>query len=157
MTRFREIAFAFGLVLLAAPTSMAGNCLQKKSHQCCVCQQKTCKLNVDTVEVDEPCFDVECADVCIPPVRFWWQDCPPKRCAKIRTVSKLVVEKQTKTVCVYDWEVVTICRACYRHVHRLRCEELGLGYDATPGQVGLPVPVPVEEAADASGLVSVAV
>ena len=132
------VAALFG-VLSAAPAS-AG------PHACCVCQQKVCHLEVGQEEVDVSCFEVECEDVCIPPVRFWWECGPIKRCGKVRTVNKLTTESYTVTECTYDWSVKTICRECYRQVHRLRCHQLGLGPDATPEQVGLPVPQPLSDA-----------
>lgn len=105
---------------------------------CSVCEQKVCHLEVDRQEIDVDCFEVECEDVCIPPVRFWWECGPIKRCGKVRTVNKLVTRSRTEIECSYDWSVVTICRACYRKIYRLRCQQLGLAPQATPKQVGLP-------------------
>ncbi|QDS96005.1 hypothetical protein FF011L_48090 [Roseimaritima multifibrata] len=147
--------------LLTPTTTQAGHFHKQKSADCCcVCQQKTCKLNVDVKEVEETCFEVECEDVCIPPVRFWWECGPSKRCPKVRTVAKLVTEKKTKKVCVYDWEVVTVCRNCYQNLRKVRCHELGLNQDATPEQIGLSMPEPVIDPntpTSDSGLVTVKV
>lgn len=133
-------AVATALALFSATDASAGH------HACCVCQQKVCHLEIGEEEVDVNCFDVECEDVCIPPVRFWWECGPINRCGKVRTVHKLTTESHKKTECTYDWSVVTICRPCYHKVHRLRCHQLGLGAEATPEQVGLPTPTPVTDA-----------
>ena len=114
--------------------------------QCCVCAKKVCQVTVDREEVEKTCFDCKCEDICIPPVRFWWECGPLKKCGKIRTVRKLVPEKFTTTVCTYDWNVISICTGCYRHVHRLRCDEMGVAYETPAERLGLPVPLPNDDA-----------
>jgi hypothetical protein len=120
-------------IVVGGPAVRAGD-----DSACCVCQTKTCKVTVEKEEVDVACFDVECVDVCIPPVRFWWERGPLRQCGKIRTVKQLVVEKHPKQVCTYDWEVISICSRCYRDVHRLRCHQLGVAATTPAAEIGLP-------------------
>ncbi|MEO9590744.1 hypothetical protein [Rhodopirellula bahusiensis] len=79
---------------------------------CCFCQAGRCVVEVEKEEVDVKCFDVECEAICIPPLRFPWECGPLKKCGKVRTIKKLVIDKKTKTVCVYDWSAITCCPDC---------------------------------------------
>lgn len=116
------------------------------SHCCRICKVKICNVTVGKEEIESNCFECEAVDICIPPVRFWWECGPLRQCGKIRTVNRLTTHSTTKTVCTYDWSVATVCRPCYRKVHRLRCRQLGLGEKATAAQVGLPQPATPDEA-----------
>jgi len=132
-----RMLLAATIVLVADRTGRAAD-----GDACCVCRQKKCKVTVDTQEVGVECDDVRCEDVCIPPVRFWWERGPLKTSGKIRTVRKLVTKDVgKKTVCTYDWEVVTMCAECFAKVHRLRCNQLHVHDGTPPRQVGLPVPL----------------
>ncbi|WP_168567009.1 hypothetical protein [Crateriforma spongiae] len=131
---FSKVAF----LISVATASLLSNTALAGCGTCCVCQAKRCHVTVDTEEVDVECRDVECEDICIPPVRFWWECGPLKPCGRIRTVRKLVTETHTKKVCTYDWSVVTVCKSCYRKIHRLRCKQLHLSENTPPEQVGLP-------------------
>lgn len=85
---------------------------------CCPACDHVCKLNVDEVEVEKKCFEVETKVICIPRVVFPWQkkSCGPcdscdgngcstcvHNCAKTRKVKLLKSKKYTCPACEYTW------------------------------------------------------
>lgn len=89
--------------------------------QCFCCAQKVCQLTVTPATETTECFQVECEDVCIPPVMFPWE-CHPKKCGRVRTVRVLTTEERERRICEYDWDVVVICPRCRHALHAAGCE-----------------------------------
>ncbi|HAH44944.1 hypothetical protein [Gimesia sp.] len=77
------------------------------SHGC-----KSCRLHVETLKVKKHCFNIECKEVCIPPVRFPWQKCCELKCGKIKTVRVLKKHEYTCEKCGYKWDIENLCGAC---------------------------------------------
>ena len=98
--------------------SAAGKVIHSR---CNFCGVKTCKLNVEKVKEKTTCFEIECKDVCIPPITFPWQ-CRPAKCGKIRTVKVLKEKEGEKEVCKYSWEVVVICPSCRHGLEEAGCD-----------------------------------
>ncbi len=73
---------------------------------------KTCRMHVETLKVKKHCYNVECKDICIPPVRFPWQKCCTLKCGKIKTVRVLKKQNYTCEKCGYKWTVECQCSAC---------------------------------------------
>lgn len=105
----------FGLVVvsLVASVALAGN------HHCKTCPQchnKVCVPTPETIKVKKHCWDVECKDICIPHVRWPWEDCcAPPKCGKVRTVKVLKKVEYECEECGYKWNVQTVdcnCGAC---------------------------------------------
>ena len=87
----------------APPPIVCPNC-----HKHCTCE-------VETVTETKTCFEVECEAICIPRVKFWWEDChAPPTCAKTRLVNVLVVKEYECEHCEYKWTPVC-CEACAGH------------------------------------------
>ena len=78
--------------------------------QCSTCQ-KSCNLTVGVATKETECFEVQCKDICIPPVTLPWQ-CRPTRCGRVRRVNVLVIETREEEVCEYKWDLLTIGRRC---------------------------------------------
>jgi len=63
-------------------------------------------LKLDHYEEEKKCFKTEQKIVCIPPVRFPWEECcPPGRTSKTRTINVLKVHKYKCKACGYKWEL----------------------------------------------------
>jgi hypothetical protein len=115
----------FGIVLLMITcigmqqnfaTSKTPCCDQSKtacSNSCCESQGcKTCRLHVETLKVKKHCFNVECKEICIPPVRFPWQKYCELKCGKIKTIRILKKQEYTCEKCAYKWIVDCQCGSC---------------------------------------------
>lgn len=112
------------LLLSMATLSMAGSSFGGEhwtTQKCHYCKHKTCKLKVETETEKVACFEVECKEICIPPITFPWQ-CRPTSCGKVRTVHVLKPETQEKQVCKYSWEIVTICPSCSSSLKAAGCD-----------------------------------
>lgn len=116
-----------GIVLLAVTaTIMGGNqnfanpgapCCNKENGACGnsnYCSQgcKSCRLYVETLKVKKHCYNIECKEICIPPVRFPWQKCCELKCGKIKTVRVLKKHNYTCDKCGYKWVVECNCGSC---------------------------------------------
>ena len=88
---------------------------------CFCCAQKRCELTVSMATEETDCFEVECKDVCIPPVTFPWE-CRPKKCGRIRSVNVLKTETRERQVCEYTWDVIVICPRCRDVLQASGCE-----------------------------------
>lgn len=73
---------------------------------------KSCRLYVETLKVKKHCYNIECKEICIPPVRFPWQKCCELKCGKIKTVRVLKKHDYTCDKCGYKWVVECNCGAC---------------------------------------------
>ena len=103
-----------GLVLLF----IGGGCAHTRNHcpplQCTSCG-KTCQPEVKETESIHDCYSEECKDVCIPAIRFPWQDCcEPLKCGKVRSVKVLKKYEYKCPDCEVKWNVVDhgCCSAC---------------------------------------------
>lgn len=106
---------SLSLVVLCvlASFAMAGH------HHCKTCPQcdnKICQPTPETIKVKKHCWEVECKDICIPHVKWPWQDCcAPPKCGKVRTVKVLKKVEYECEKCGYKWEVNSVgcgCGAC---------------------------------------------
>lgn len=72
----------------------------------CAVECDTCSLKLDHYEQEKKCFKTEQKTVCIPPVRFPWEECcPPGRTNKTRAINVLKVHKYKCKACGYKWEL----------------------------------------------------
>ena len=79
---------------------------KKISCPSCAVECDTCTLKLDHYEEDKTCFKTEQKIICIPPVRFPWEECcPPGRTNKTRAVNVLKVHKYKCKSCGYKWEL----------------------------------------------------
>ena len=63
-------------------------------------------MKLEHYEEEKKCFKTEQKIVCIPPVRFPWEECcPPGRTNKTRTVNVLKVHKYKCKACGYKWKL----------------------------------------------------
>lgn len=81
---------------------------------CAPCAEKVCVTHARAGKQSKHCWDVECAEVCIPAVRFPWEcrkqtgcdDCCVQgllpKCGTVRTVRKLKKVKYDCDVCEYE-------------------------------------------------------
>ena len=110
------------LVLCAVASFTAKADAAHGAHsQCFCCAQKVCQLTVTPATETTDCFEVECEDVCIPPVMFPWE-CHPKKCGRVRTVRVLTTEERERRICEYKWDVVVICPRCRDGLHAAGCD-----------------------------------
>ncbi|PQO25539.1 hypothetical protein C5Y96_24705 [Blastopirellula marina] len=74
---------------------------------CCSSYGKTCSPEVKEIEVAHNCYADKCKDVCIPAVRFPWEDCcSPLRCGKVRSVKQLTKWEYKCPDCEVKWNVI---------------------------------------------------
>lgn len=72
----------------------------------CAVECDTCTLKLDHYEEEKTCFKTEQKIICIPPVRFPWEECcPPGRTSKTRAINVLKVHKYKCKACGYKWEL----------------------------------------------------
>ena len=69
------------------------------------CEGDFCKLSVKHGKEKATCFKTEQVPVCIPAVRFPWQECCPPSKSRTRLVNKLKTEKYEVDSCSYKWSV----------------------------------------------------
>ncbi|MEL7496782.1 MAG: hypothetical protein AAFN77_04185 [Planctomycetota bacterium] len=72
--------------------------------ECPRCDGDVCRLELDLSKKKKSCFKVEQETVCIPPVRFPWQTCPPAT-SKTRLVTRLKVHTFECPNCAYKWKL----------------------------------------------------
>ena len=74
---------------------------------CCPANGKTCSPEVKETETTHNCYADKCKDVCIPAVRFPWEDCcDPLRCGKVRSVKVLTKWEYKCPDSEVKWNVV---------------------------------------------------
>lgn len=128
------VVLATALSLLSATPSFAapGKLLDQTGHACCpVCDHK-CNLDVEEIEVEKKCFEIETKAICIPRVVFPWQKAKKAKCAACDScdgrgctacvhngarVRKICVAKSKKykcPACKYTWtaEKKDACGGC---------------------------------------------
>ncbi|MEX2560277.1 MAG: hypothetical protein WD403_10205 [Pirellulales bacterium] len=81
----------------------------------------SCSLKVEHEAAKQECYEIECKQVCIPPVRFPWQKCHGEACGRVRTVRVLKAEEHDVERCVYKWEVHRGCAGCGQAAGRCQC------------------------------------
>lgn len=72
------------------------------SVACPQCECEVCCLEVENTKVKKTCFKVEQKTICIPPVRFPWNSCPPTT-ARTKTVNVLKKDSYECPKCTYQW------------------------------------------------------
>ena len=131
-------ALAGGLVAFQhlAADCLADECVESATSQagglrnglpfagiCSRCGEKVCVTYASPGKETRQCWDVECVEVCIPPVRFPWQghdsagcaDCPSTplpRCGKVRCVRRLKAVEYECDACEYEHRIVRRCHTC---------------------------------------------
>ena len=87
--------------------SCAGGCSSTYSscdQSCPQCDEGGCVLEVKQVEEEKTCYKTEQKAICIPKVRWPWQEeCPPTA-SESRTVNVLKKHKYKCTKCAYTWK-----------------------------------------------------
>lgn len=115
------LATLLGLMTTSSVSAGPGKLLDQTGHSCCpVCDHK-CNLDVEEIEVDKTCFEVESKVICIPRVVFPWQKAKKTACASCDScdgrgctscvhngarVRKICVAKAKKykcPACKYTW------------------------------------------------------
>ncbi|QDU94711.1 hypothetical protein [Lignipirellula cremea] len=116
MNLIRGLVTAMLLASLAPSVNAADpeNC----EVQCPSCRCWSCKVSQEKVKEKKTCFDCECKAICIPRVRFPWENCccKPLKCAKVRVVKVLVQHEYECEHCRYKWDPVCVDGCC-----RSRC------------------------------------
>ncbi|MCO6459211.1 MAG: hypothetical protein J5I93_28210, partial [Pirellulaceae bacterium] len=108
MMRISLLAVLVALAL-GVRSSLAGDCVC--DVQCPQCQH-VCKFEFDKDTVDKHCWKVKIEPVCVPPIKWPWEPCcsPPRKCAKVRYVKKLVKHEYECEVCKCKW--TPVCAGC---------------------------------------------
>lgn len=88
--------------------------------QCPECTKVCCPEKV-TKKEKEICWDVECQEVCIPPVRFPWMKCWPLSCGRVRVVKVLKKEETEVEKCELKWQVKDCCPQCRQPFRLCTC------------------------------------
>jgi hypothetical protein len=104
-----RLGFLFAIVFFATESLHAG----PFGCPCCG-SDGICILKAEPGTEKEKCYDVECEEVCIPPVRFPWESCRAPKCGRVRVVARLKHDEREEPVCKYEWQVV--CPRCGRPV-----------------------------------------
>lgn len=181
MPRNHSITIAAGLVaaliaqLIHSPNAAAGKFIdQTGCSQCCPECNHTCRLDVEEVEVDKTCFEVETEIICIPRVVFPWQrksvrrarsscdSCEGLGCkhcghkgAKTREVKILSSRKYKCPKCEFAWIAEKKpCNPCGGGGFGSGCDQGEFGGDAyltppRPAEVLGPPPAEVQRYGDA--------
>ena len=114
------LLMALATQLVSPQPAIAGKFLdQTGCSQCCPECKHACKLDVEEIEVEKKCFEVESEVICIPRVVFPWQrksvrracdSCDGRGCntcchkgAKTRKVKILSSRKYKCPKCEYTW------------------------------------------------------
>lgn len=131
---------------------------------CPTCGEKVCVTSAKPGKETRDCWEVECVEVCIPPVRFPWECCDRRacdccdacgpcvsdKCGQVRCVRRLRKEEYECDVCEYEHTIVFRCPHCDAvgdgyciPPAPLACDAEGLM--VVPPAVAEPQPVPVIE------------
>jgi hypothetical protein len=104
------------VMLCTTPLAIAGGGHGDKGVCCAQCGQKICCPEVDEKDVTKSCWNTECKEVCVPPIRLPWDRCCTLACGGIvRTINVL---KETEYKCkekTYSWKPV--CASCQARHH----------------------------------------
>ena len=83
---------------------------QRSCRKCPKCLNDVCTLKVEKGKEKKSYFETEQKIICVPKVRFPWQNCNPDNpaptCSKTRTVTLLKKGSYECDVCKYSWNVV---------------------------------------------------
>lgn len=108
-----------------------------------------CCPSYEKVKVEKDCFDVECEHICVPKVKFPWQDCCTPRRAYVIGVHRLKkVKIDCGEKCVINWEAKPVyTRCCKPGYTRSPAAGCGPAPCAVPGEYHVPgagaAPLPV--------------
>lgn len=102
----RQYLLLLGILLL----TIGSGCAHTR-HACpplhCSSCGKTCQPEVKETESTHDCYSEACKDICIPAIRFPWQDCcAPLKCGKVRSVKVLKKYEYKCPDCEVKWNVV---------------------------------------------------
>ncbi|HEX5105394.1 MAG TPA: hypothetical protein VFV87_16360 [Pirellulaceae bacterium] len=103
------------IVLLAAGslavTASAGGIIQ--GHNCPHCgHHQPCPAVPVTIKEKKHCWQVECKNFCIPPIKWPWDHCCEPGCGKVKTVKVLKKIEYECARCGYEWEAPSVCCEC---------------------------------------------
>ncbi|RCS54438.1 hypothetical protein DTL42_04660 [Bremerella cremea] len=139
----------FALLGLLVLVYGSGCCLTRCcTKTCCSSDGKTCSPEVKEIETAHNCYADKCKDVCIPAVRFPWEDCcDPLRCGKVRSVKVLTKWEYKCPDSEVKWNVVNSgCgpNGCYGTGDCGCSNQSGgaCGVIATPAPTEAPRPMP---------------
>lgn len=108
----------------ASGFSADGSCARRPfGGVCSRCGAKVCVTYASPGKETRRCWEVECAEVCIPPVRFPWQcrkssGCSESAstllpgCGKVRCVRRLKAIEYECDTCEYEHRIVCRCPNC---------------------------------------------
>ena len=89
------------------------NCCEDDKN-CCdppgIC--KVCRPETEKVKVKNTCFMVECKDICIPAVKFPWDDCCEAKCGKVIKVRVLKKHEYECEQCETTWNIEEVPTCC---------------------------------------------
>ncbi|PQO37995.1 hypothetical protein [Blastopirellula marina] len=116
---------------------------------CCSSCGKTCSPEVKEIETAHNCYADKCKDVCIPAIRFPWEDCcDPLRCGKVRSVKVLTKWEYKCPDCEVKWNVVNSgcsgngCNGSCGGNCAIACGDPSCGTSASPTPAEAPGPMP---------------
>ena len=129
--RFLSALLLVAIVAFHVDSARAGSCTSACKPSCngiAVECNFSCRPVCSQETISHDYFEVECEYICIPGIKFPWQDCcEPPKCGKVRRVRRLTTGSyDCGTRTVWDWEVVSHCR-------RIDCTPLGCRGAAAPG------------------------
>ena len=91
---------------------------------CCAkdCCAKDCCAEVVTKKDRQSCWDVECKEVCVPPVRLPWFGSCLQVCGRVRAVHVLKKHEREVDKKETQWSVKSVCcPACSQPVRACSC------------------------------------
>lgn len=105
LTLFLMLAVA----LAAAMTASAGGIIQGRHCPHCGHHQP-CPAVPVTIKEKKHCWQVVCENICIPAIRWPWEDCcTPPRCGKVKTIKVLKKIEYECEKCGYEWQAPDVC------------------------------------------------
>lgn len=117
-----RVILAVTVTMLACLTveRAAAEHFSDRKCQCPECTKICCPEKV-TEKQKESCWEVECKEVCIPPVRFPWMKCWPLSCGRVRVVNILKKEETEVEKCEIKWKVKDCCPRCSKPFALCHC------------------------------------
>jgi hypothetical protein len=104
------------LMMLIVPAIIAfatSNIFGGVSGHCCSCPEcgEECCPQPTTIKEKKHCWEVECKNICIPAIKWWWQDCCElPMCGRVRTIKTLKKVEYECEKCGYKWEAPQSCK-----------------------------------------------
>lgn len=90
------------------PSLKAGGHL--RGGACCPdCGHKICQPEPITTKEKKHCWEIECKDICIPAIKWWWEPCcTPPKCGQVKTIKVLKKVEYECEKCGYKWKVIDV-------------------------------------------------